>query len=123
MENSQESRLGRLYRQTYEALCGKHPHVLPWHFQWLDTIYLARTLKARLPQLGGRVLDVGCGDKPYRALFSQATDYVGIDVVAGGGRIMWSRLMRCFLSMMGRLIRCSPRRWSSMCKTCHTRWA
>lgn len=83
MENNQESRLGSLYRQLYEALCGKHPRLLPWHFQWLDTLYLARTLKARLPQLAGRVLDVGCGDKPYRALFSQATDYVGI----GGGRL------------------------------------
>ncbi|MDR7921525.1 class I SAM-dependent methyltransferase [Thermosynechococcus sp. HY213] len=80
MENNQESRLGRLYRQTYEALCGKHPHLRPWHFQWLDTVYLVRTLKLRLPQLTGRVLDVGCGDKPYRPLFAQATEYVGIDV-------------------------------------------
>lgn len=84
MKNSHESRLGRLYRQTYEVLCGKHPDVLQWHFQWLDTIYLARTLKVQLPQLGGRVLDVGCGDKPYRALFSRARDYVGIDIAGEG---------------------------------------
>jgi SAM-dependent methyltransferase len=84
MVNNQESRLGRLYRQTYEAICGKHPRLLPWHFQWLDTVYLSRTLKQCLPHLAGRVLDVGCGDKPYRALFSKATDYVGIDVEEGG---------------------------------------
>lgn len=83
MENSQESRLGRLYRRVYEALCGRHPHLRPWHFQWLDTVYLVRTLKAKLPYLSGRVLDVGCGEKPYRALFFQATDYVGIDIAGG----------------------------------------
>ncbi|ATS17715.1 hypothetical protein BRW62_01970 [Parathermosynechococcus lividus PCC 6715] len=40
-----------------------------------------RALRDQLPNLKGRVLDVGCGEKPYRPLFSQATDYVGIDVV------------------------------------------
>ncbi len=80
----QESRLGRLYSQTYGAICGKHPRLLPWHFQWLGTVYLSKTLKQRLPQLAGCVLDVGCGDKPYRALFSQVTKYVGIDVTEGG---------------------------------------
>jgi SAM-dependent methyltransferase len=85
MVGNQESRLGRIYRQTYELICGKHPRLLPWHFQWLDTVYLSRTLKQLLPQLAGRVLDVGCGDKPYRELFSKATEYVGIDVTPGGG--------------------------------------
>lgn len=83
MKNNQESRLGRLYRQIYEALCGKHPHLRPWHFQWLATVYLVRMLKLRLPQLTGRVLDVGCGDKPYQPWFAQATEYVGIDVAGG----------------------------------------
>lgn len=90
MENNQESRLGRLYRQTYEVICGKHARLLRWNFQWLDTVYLFRTLTQRLPQVSGRMFDVGCGDKPYRALFSQATEYVGIDVAAGRGMVaLW----------------------------------
>jgi SAM-dependent methyltransferase len=84
MKNNQESRQGRFYRQIYEAVCGKHPRLRPWHFQWLATIYLSRTLRHNLPKMQGNVLDVGCGDKPYRELFSQASSYVGIDVYEGG---------------------------------------
>lgn len=84
MTNNKESRLGRLYSHTYEAICGKHPRLLPWHFQWLATVYLSRTLKTRLTNLTGRVLDVGCGDKPYRAMFANASEYLGIDVAEGG---------------------------------------
>lgn len=29
------------------------------------------------------MLDTGCGDKPYRELFSKATEYLGIDVAEG----------------------------------------
>lgn len=82
------SLLGRLYRIAYEVLCGKHPEPYPWHFQWLDTFYLARHLRSTLPHLSGRVLDVGCGRKPYRALFAQASDYIGLDVVPGGADIV-----------------------------------
>ena len=31
------SRLGRSYTRLYEALCGRHPIVRLWHFQWLAT--------------------------------------------------------------------------------------
>jgi SAM-dependent methyltransferase len=30
----------------------------------------------------GRVLDVGCGRKPYRKIFSKAVEYVGVDVAS-----------------------------------------
>jgi len=44
------------------------------------TIYL--DLKARMPFLTGNVLDVGCGQSPYRHLLaSEKTKYFGIDVV------------------------------------------
>ena len=36
-----------------------------------------------LPAFGGRVLDVGCGGKPYRSWFGAVTEYVGLDVVPG----------------------------------------
>jgi len=57
--------------------------VLPWHFQWLDGFYLYRSLRKILPSLGGKVLDVGCGKKPYQKLFGSIEEYVGLDVIAG----------------------------------------
>ena len=100
---NRESRLGRLYRTTYEAICGVHPRLFPWHFQWLGTVYLSSTLKQRLPHFKGRVLDVGCGNKPYRNLSSQATEYVGIDV-SGEGQILLLPRMQHFPSQMASLM-------------------
>jgi SAM-dependent methyltransferase len=78
-----ESALGALYRNTYDLLCGTHPRVYPWHFQWLAGFYLLRSLRTLLPTLSGRVLDAGCGAKPYRDLVSNATEYTGLDVEPG----------------------------------------
>lgn len=78
-----ESRLGLLYRRAYDTLCGRHPNLWPWHFQWLDGVYLYRGLRKFLPRLGGRILDIGCGSKPYRDWFGSVTEYVGLDVVPG----------------------------------------
>jgi SAM-dependent methyltransferase len=72
--------MGRTYLCLYTALCGKHPFERPWHFQWLSTRDLKRDLRRILPTLTGRVLDLGCGSQPYRALLSQASEYVGADV-------------------------------------------
>lgn len=82
-----ESRLGSLYRRLYDCLCGKHPNLRPWHFQWLDTRELYKTLRPLLLSVQGgaqrRVLDVGCGEKPYRNWFGSVAEYVGADVVPG----------------------------------------
>jgi SAM-dependent methyltransferase len=40
---------------------------------------LQRAIRASAPQLRGRLLDVGCGVKPYRALF-QVDSYTGLDI-------------------------------------------
>jgi ubiquinone/menaquinone biosynthesis C-methylase UbiE len=46
----------------------------------LLTIY--KDAKKVLPKFNGRVLDVGCGDSPYKYLLnSSQTDYIGIDIV------------------------------------------
>ena len=50
-----------------------------------NPFYLARRglhqeLKELAPSLSGRVLDVGCGEKPYRRLFTAATSYVGLEI-------------------------------------------
>ncbi len=51
---------------------------------WLNPFYharreLFRTVKQLAPQLGGKILDVGCGNKPYMDLFS-GDDYVGLEI-------------------------------------------
>lgn len=80
---AERSGLGRAYRATYDWLCGRHPRVRPWHFQWVDGVYLYRSLRRELPRLGGRVLDAGCGDTPYREWFGPVTEYVGLDLQPG----------------------------------------
>jgi SAM-dependent methyltransferase len=54
----------------------------PWHFQWLSAHFLNRDLRHWLPLLRGRVLDVGCGRRPYQALLSGADEVISIDVAA-----------------------------------------
>ncbi len=36
------------------------------------------------PAVGGSVLDLGCGKKPYESLFSKATSYTGVDIEVSG---------------------------------------
>lgn len=65
------------------SLCGAGIHVKPWHFQYTAVFYLHRDLKRLLRQYGGNILDVGCGEKPYRGWFGQVSSYIGIDVYQG----------------------------------------
>ncbi|MDP3274138.1 MAG: class I SAM-dependent methyltransferase [Deltaproteobacteria bacterium] len=57
------------------------PHVPDWRQPlYLHYKPLMRVLAPRLATLHGRVVDVGCGLQPYRALLSPAvTEYVGVD--------------------------------------------
>jgi SAM-dependent methyltransferase len=56
----------------------------PWH----RLAYILRRLPAAVRELagelevpaGGRVLDYGCADAPYRGLFGDDVDYVGADI-------------------------------------------
>jgi SAM-dependent methyltransferase len=49
---------------------------------------ILRALKEALPRLSGTLLDVGCGDMPYKPLLlappSQVETYVGLDIVGTG---------------------------------------
>lgn len=72
--------IGKYYRELYNGLCGVHPNLYPWHFQWLAVKDLRADLKRILSPLRGRILDVGCGDKPYQSLLVEAQEYIGLDV-------------------------------------------
>lgn len=61
-----------------------------WLAIFINPFYFARTGLHRAmtdfaPRLSGRLLDVGCGSKPYQSLFSVDT-YVGLDVDSESSR-------------------------------------
>jgi SAM-dependent methyltransferase len=57
------------------------PTVPRWHNEWLSVNLLARALGDLIPLLAGpAILDIGCGNKPYRGFFPREVDYVGVDV-------------------------------------------
>jgi len=56
-----------------------------WLVRWFDPLHLARKLlyqsiADRVHYAQGRMLDIGCGVKPYRSLFSNVETYVGLDM-------------------------------------------
>ncbi|WP_199248590.1 bifunctional 2-polyprenyl-6-hydroxyphenol methylase/3-demethylubiquinol 3-O-methyltransferase UbiG [[Phormidium] sp. ETS-05] len=53
------------------------------HFQFLVHKDIYKDLKINLPKLKGKVLDVGCGEKPYEPWFLSANTYIGIDIYQG----------------------------------------
>jgi SAM-dependent methyltransferase len=46
----------------------------------LQTYSVFRLLRDRLPERTGTLLDIGCGDSPYRFLASNVDNYIGVDV-------------------------------------------
>lgn len=46
--------------------------------------YLYRDIKNLAPMLKGKLLDFGCGRKPYRNLFFNVQEYIGIDIEVSG---------------------------------------
>ncbi|OOG44664.1 class I SAM-dependent methyltransferase [Polaromonas sp. A23] len=64
-----------------------------FHPSWLgmviSPVYIVRrglhkTILDLSPAIGGRVLDLGCGTKPYESLFTNATSYTGVDIEVSG---------------------------------------
>lgn len=40
---------------------------------------LLKKVATYAPQLSGKLLDFGCGEKPYKSLFKNTTEYIGLD--------------------------------------------
>lgn len=52
---------------------------------WLTRRGLRRAIAVQIPMLGeGKILDFGCGAKPYRQMFSPTSDYIGVDLENSG---------------------------------------
>ncbi|MCS7004615.1 MAG: class I SAM-dependent methyltransferase [Cytophagales bacterium] len=68
---------------------GKNQSFQPDFFSiWLNPFYFIRkelfvSIKNYAPMLSGKLLDFGCGRKPYRHLFS-VDEYIGIDIETSG---------------------------------------
>lgn len=81
--------IGRLYERAYAAICGAHPNYRFWHFQYLFLADTHAWQRQRTAGLSGRVLDVGCGRRPYEVWTNKAeggvTEYIGLDVAPGPG--------------------------------------
>ena len=59
---------------------------------WLNPFYFARKELHRemsnlAPRMNGRLLDVGCGTKPYQKLFVAAVNYVGLEYDSPANRV------------------------------------
>lgn len=50
----------------------RHPYALHWAL-------LRDAIGRYAPRCTGRLIDYGCGSKPYRHLFTHATQYIGVD--------------------------------------------
>lgn len=46
--------------------------------------YLLLTIRQVSHLISGRVLDLGCGSKPYEGQFNRATEYIGVEVAISG---------------------------------------
>lgn len=79
--------LDRAATHLHDRVCGVHPNLRPWHWQWVTVRDLHRNLRANLAPVAGRVLDVGCGTKPYLPWFKSIPPpvIVGIDIEPGPG--------------------------------------
>ncbi len=65
--------------KLYGWLCGRELTANLLHFQFLPSHYFRRHVRLDAGELKGRLLDVGCGNQPYRPHFPNVTRYVGLD--------------------------------------------
>ncbi|MBN8865135.1 MAG: methyltransferase domain-containing protein [Sphingobacteriales bacterium] len=54
------------------------------HPAWLIRSRLLKGIRAHAAELHGRLMDFGCGSKPYRSLFTNISEYIGVDYDSPG---------------------------------------
>jgi SAM-dependent methyltransferase len=63
--------------------------IVKWYSIFSEPSYFIRkglykSVRSLAPQLQGKVLDFGCGSKPYKELFTNAASYTGLDIEVSG---------------------------------------
>ena len=63
--------------------------IIRWYHVFTQPFYLIRkgienSIRDLSPLCTGRILDFGCGTKPYAMYFSHATQYIGLDIENSG---------------------------------------
>ncbi len=60
-----------------------NPHIWQWEYLVIKKLVIElKKFSNSLPQTY-TLLDIGCGDKPYKNLFANASSYIGLDIVDG----------------------------------------
>lgn len=62
-----------------ERFCPSSIGIFLSHF-YLSRRGIARSMEKYAPKLEGRILDIGCGTRPYEKLFTACTEYVGVEI-------------------------------------------
>jgi SAM-dependent methyltransferase len=65
--------------RLYAFMCGRELDANLLHFQYVPNRYARWDIQRDGAKLGGRVLDLGCGNQPYRPYLSHVRQYVGLD--------------------------------------------
>lgn len=68
-----------LYHSLYGRVCGRELGANLLHFQYLAAYYARRDIVRDGTRLSGRLLDLGCGNQPYRPYVTKVVEYVGLD--------------------------------------------
>jgi SAM-dependent methyltransferase len=72
-------KLSNLSGQLYGWVCGRELEANLLHFQFLPAFYARRDISRDGARLKGSLLDLGCGNQPYRRYLTGVTQYVGLD--------------------------------------------
>jgi SAM-dependent methyltransferase len=80
--NSENSRETGIVRVTASAISKRNQHYIIYHFLKEDIRRAAHAYAK------GKLLDIGCGNKPYHGLFSKVDTYTGCDIVQSSENIV-----------------------------------
>ena len=65
--------------QLYSWVCGREIEANLLHFQFLSAFYARRDIIRDAAKITGKILDLGCGNQPYRRYLTGVGQYVGLD--------------------------------------------
>jgi len=72
-------KLGHFFAGLYGQVCGRELEANLLNFQFLPAYYARRDIARDASRLSGRLLDLGCGNQPYRAFLPENIEYIGLD--------------------------------------------